>query len=380
MVLPFVRPPSRPPAGSGQESDAASLFDEEMEEIPREDQQERQQVAVVLEVDAEGSVRLALAPGGGLSLPADCGGSAADMELGGGSDSSSLVSSTSSSSGDEGEVDEEDEEAMGAEITNYEQLRAVVAAMDDDEDEGGGGGGVGTCGQAGPEVLLLLAAAICKAAAPPAAGHLPLHAALPLVNRRPCRTCHRPPPAAHRAEQELLGSAPPPSLEGLTLEPGDAISPAGMLQSILEGVIVVRVSRVDGAREKWWGWEGVGWCVCVGGGGVNGWLAREGRAGMAGATCGRRGGTACASPQPCTRWCSPTTPHLPRPRAAPGHWTRARYWSLPSDRCAAECSPTQEHDTRLPCHCHATLLWPSLGPSQLASSHPALTLARSVQL
>lgn len=47
---------------------------------------------------------------------------------------------------------------------------------------------------------------------------------------------------SHRAEQELLGTAPLPQLDALGLTPEDAISPAGTVQSLLEGVIVVRVS------------------------------------------------------------------------------------------------------------------------------------------
>eukprot|EP00887_Chlorella_sp_A99_P002322 scaffold10.g2322.t1 len=145
-----------------------------------------ERVAVRLHVGEDG-VRLELAhvdapPAGGPS-PTEAGAGHAAAPA------SSTSASSTSSSEDEGGASSE-EEAVGEEVTSYEDMRRLVDAMDEDYEEGGGSGGAG----------------------------------------------------AHRAEQELLGAAPLPQLGGLGLSPEDAITPAGAVQSILEGVIVVRAA------------------------------------------------------------------------------------------------------------------------------------------
>ena len=66
--------------------------------------------------------------------------------------------------------------------------------------------------------------------------------ALTLVQVRPL-----PSAAVHPADQELLGQAPLPAIAELSVAPGEAITAAGAVQSILEGVIVVRVSPGEAA-------------------------------------------------------------------------------------------------------------------------------------
>lgn len=48
-------------------------------------------------------------------------------------------------------------------------------------------------------------------------------------------------PAAHAAEVELLGGAPLPSLAALDIKPDEAVQTAGAVQSMLEGMIVIKV-------------------------------------------------------------------------------------------------------------------------------------------
>jgi hypothetical protein len=47
--------------------------------------------------------------------------------------------------------------------------------------------------------------------------------------------------SAHRAEQELLGSLPVPTVGAGEVQPDDALTPAGSVQAVLEGMIVVKV-------------------------------------------------------------------------------------------------------------------------------------------
>jgi hypothetical protein len=115
---------------------------------------------------------------------------------------SSFASSDASSS------DSDDEASAGAEsedepldvVENYEQLKQMIADMDakpaaalddDDDDEDGGGDGGG---------------------------------------------------AAHRAERELLGAAPLPSLAGVEVARDDPVTAAGEVQTMLEGMIVIKAS------------------------------------------------------------------------------------------------------------------------------------------
>ena len=46
---------------------------------------------------------------------------------------------------------------------------------------------------------------------------------------------------AHRAEQELLGGVPLMAVEVEAVGPEEALSPAGSVQAVLEGIIVVKV-------------------------------------------------------------------------------------------------------------------------------------------
>ncbi len=48
-------------------------------------------------------------------------------------------------------------------------------------------------------------------------------------------------PAAHAAEVELLGGTPLPSLAALDIQPDEAVQTAGAVQSMLEGMIVIKV-------------------------------------------------------------------------------------------------------------------------------------------
>ena len=63
---------------------------------------------------------------------------------------------------------------------------------------------------------------------------------------------------AHRAEAELLGSTPLPSLAALEVKPDDAVTPAGAVQTMLEGMIVIQVGclfRNDVGRTCVCGWS-----------------------------------------------------------------------------------------------------------------------------
>lgn len=64
-------------------------------------------------------------------------------------------------------------------------------------------------------------------------------------------------PAAHGADVELLGAgAPLPSLAALDIKPDDAVQTAGAVQSMLEGMIVIKViwlprqQRLAGAHAR----------------------------------------------------------------------------------------------------------------------------------
>ena len=51
--------------------------------------------------------------------------------------------------------------------------------------------------------------------------------------------------SAHRAEQELLGGVPLPAVDAAEVLADDALSAAGSVQAVLEGMIVVKVSSDD---------------------------------------------------------------------------------------------------------------------------------------
>ncbi len=114
-------------------------------------------------------------------------------------DSSYAASSSSSSSSDSGDEsgDEVDGEPLDI-IENYADLKKMIdnmdaapAELDDDEEGGGAGAGAG----------------------------------------------------AHRAEAELLGSVPLPSLAALEIGADEAVQAAGSVQSMLEGMVVIKVGR-----------------------------------------------------------------------------------------------------------------------------------------
>jgi len=152
-------------------------------------------VRLELQVVGEDSVAVQLvqAAGGGADLAA-----AADMDAEVAPDSSYASSSSSSGSSSDDEGESEGEEGPLDIIENYEDIRKMIDDMDadvgadedGDEDGAGGGGGGGT---------------------------------------------------AHRAEAELLGAVPLPSLAALSISKEDAVQAAGTVQTMLEGMIVVKV-------------------------------------------------------------------------------------------------------------------------------------------
>jgi hypothetical protein len=126
---------------------------------------------------------------------------AADMEAEVEEDSSyasSSASSDSDSEGDAAEGAEDDDEPLDI-IENYADLKKMIADMDADEDGAGGGEGGGGGGD-----------------------------------------------ASHRAEKELFGSLPPPSLAELGISAEEPLTAAGSVQTMLEGMIVIKASGQAG--------------------------------------------------------------------------------------------------------------------------------------
>ena len=152
--------------------------------------------AVRLELQPVGedavAVRLVLLSLQGAGAPLD---DEAEVEA----DSSYAASSSSSGSESGGESGDEAEDGPLDVIENYADLKKMIDDMDaapaepaelDDDEEGGGGGGGG---------------------------------------------------GAHRAEAELLGSVPLPSLAALEIGADEAVQAAGTVQSMLEGMVVIKV-------------------------------------------------------------------------------------------------------------------------------------------
>ena len=131
--------------------------------------------------------------------------------------SSSAGSSDSDSEGDaaEGAAEDggEDEEPLDI-IENYADLKKMISDMDADEDGAGGGGG----------------------------------------------------DASHRAEKELFGSLPPPSLAELGISAEEPLTAAGSVQTMLEGMVVIKASRHAGRRAP-----AAAACVSAAGGLLHSW-------------------------------------------------------------------------------------------------------------
>ena len=125
---------------------------------------------------------------------------AADMEAEAEDDSSYASSSDSDSEGDAAEGAEDDDEPLDV-IENYADLKKMIAYMDADEDGAGGGGEAGGAGD-----------------------------------------------ASHRAETELFGSLPPPSLAELGISAEEPLTAAGSVQTMLEGMIVIKASGQAGGQ------------------------------------------------------------------------------------------------------------------------------------
>lgn len=151
-------------------------------------------VRLKLEAVGEDSVtvQLEVLPSGAAS------GGVADMEAEAEvADDSSWESSSSSSGSSSDDEAESDEEGEGGEplniIKDYADIKKMIDDMDADVDADMDGGNAGTSG-------------------------------------------------AHRAEAELLGSLPVPSLAALSISQEDAVQAAGTVQTMLEGMIVIKAS------------------------------------------------------------------------------------------------------------------------------------------
>ena len=214
----------------------------------------------------EDAVAVSLVP----SRPTSAAAAGAAMDVDAGAevapDSSAEDDDSSSSSSSSSSSDDDDDEAAAAAaasdgegepldiIKDYAGIKKLIADMDADDADGGGGGGDGE------------------------------------------------PAAALRAEAQLLGGAPLPSLAALEIAADDAVQAAGVVQSMLEGMVVIRVSAGSSIELLAFG----GGCVCSappwGAGSAPAPLCRQA------ASCGAASGGSPLQP------CSPEAPHPCVPR------------------------------------------------------------------